>query len=82
MTTDAAAGISASHSQVNRVAALTFAGVKGVERSRTPIESNTAFETAEGITAAEVSRAPQSFSFDRSISSITTSGTAGKLMIG
>lgn len=79
MTTDVAAGTGAPHSQINRVAALTFASVKGAERSRTPIESNTAFEIAEGITAAEGS---QGFSFGRSISSITTSGTARKLMIG
>jgi hypothetical protein len=63
-------------------AALTFAGVNGTDRSRTPTASKTAFEIAEGITAADGSPAPQGFSFGRSISSMTISGTAGKVMIG
>ena len=56
-------------------ASLTFSGVKGIERILTPIASKTAFEIAEGTTAAEGSPAPQGFSFGRSIKSIAISGT-------
>ena len=52
------------------IAALTLSGVNGTERSRTPIASKTAFEIADGTTAADGSPAPQGFSFGRSISSI------------
>src|SRR6266568_4742450 len=62
--------------------ASTLAGTKGTERRRTPIASNTAFEIAAGTTAAVGSPAPQGRSFGRSISSIATSGTSGKVRIG
>ena len=51
------------------IAAITLSGVKGTERSRTPIASNTAFEIAEGTTAAAGSPAPHGRSFGRSIRS-------------
>jgi hypothetical protein len=51
------------------IVALTLSGVKGTERSRTPIASNTAFEMAEGTTAAAGSPAPHGRSFGRSIRS-------------
>lgn len=51
------------------IAAVTLSGVKGTERSRTPIASNTAFEIAGGTTDAEGSPAPHGRSFGRSIRS-------------
>ena len=63
--------------QVACIAAFTFAGVYGIERSRTPVASNAAFEIAAGITAAVISPAPHGFSVGRSIRSITISGTCG-----
>src|SRR5262249_40721679 len=62
--------------------ALTLAGVKGIERKRTPVASNTALAIAEGMTAALGSPAPQGFSVGRSINSITISGTCGNVRIG
>ena len=41
-----------------RIAAFTLSGVYGTERSRTPVASNTAFEIADGTTAAAGSPAP------------------------
>src|SRR5215469_2718359 len=72
----------AHNDQIDCVAAFTLVGVNGTERSRTPIASKTALEIADGITAADGSPAPQGFSVGRSMRSITTSGTAGKVMIG
>ena len=40
------------------MAAKTFAGMKGTERSRTPIASNTALPIAPGTIAADGSPAP------------------------
>jgi hypothetical protein len=51
------------------IAAITLSGVKGTERSRTPIASNTAFEIADGTTAPAGSPAPHGRSFGRSIRS-------------
>src|SRR5262249_61905312 len=64
------------------IAALTLSGVKGPERSRTPIASNTALEIADGTTAAAGSPAPHGRSLGRSIRSITISGTSGNFRIG
>src|SRR5208282_684147 len=64
------------------IAARTLAGVEGTERSLTPTASNTAFEMAEGTTAADGSPTPQGFSAGRSISSMSTSGISGKVKIG
>src|SRR4051794_29582330 len=51
------------------MAAFTLSGVNGTDRRRTPIASNTAFEIADGTTAAAGSPAPHGFSFGRSIRS-------------
>ena len=64
------------------IAAFTLVGVYGIERSRMPVASNTAFEIAEGMTEAAGSPAPHGFSVGRSIRSMTISGTRGNLRIG
>src|SRR6266550_8594881 len=64
------------------MAALTLSGVKGTERSRTPVASNTALEIADGTTAADGSPAPQGAAFGWLISSTTISGMSGKVRIG
>ena len=51
------------------IAAVTLSGLKGTDRSRTPIASNTAFEIAGGTTDAEGSPAPHGRSVGRSIRS-------------
>jgi hypothetical protein len=45
-----------------RKVSLTFSGVNGTDRKRTLVASNTAFEIADGTTAAEGSPVPQGFS--------------------
>src|SRR5690242_19561362 len=65
-----------------RNAARTLAGVKGTERSRTPVASKIALAIAAGTTAAVGSPAPHGFSCGRSIRSIATSGTSGNVKIG
>ncbi len=67
---------------MDRIAPFTLSGVNGTDRSRTPVASKTAFEIADGTTAADGSPAPQGFSVGRSIRSMTTSGTSGKVRIG
>ena len=62
--------------------ALTFAGVNGTLRSRTPIASNTAFEMAGGGRHAAGSPTPHGGSAGRLISSMKTSGTWGNRRIG
>ena len=64
------------------IAALTFAGVKGTERNRTPTASKTAFAIADGTIADAGSPAPHGGSVGRLISSITTSGTSAKVRMG
>src|SRR5207237_7037015 len=56
------------------MAALTLSGVKGTERSRTPVASNTALEIADGTTAADGSPAPQGAAFGWLIRSPTVTG--------
>src|SRR5262245_11132208 len=68
--------------QAAPVAAFTLLGVNGTERSRTPVASNTAFEIADGTTAAAGSPAPQGGMVGRSMRSMTISGTCGKVRIG
>ena len=69
-------------SYVARAAVFTLAGENGTERNRTPMASNTAFEIAEGTTAAEGSPAPHGGDIGRSIRSMMISGTSAKVRIG
>ena len=64
------------------MAARTLAGVKGTDRSRTPIASKTALAMAAGTTAAAGSPAPHGLSVGRSTSSMSTVGTSGNVRIG
>src|SRR5262249_30704063 len=68
--------------QLPCIAAFTLASIYGIERSRMPVASNTAFEIAEGMTEAAGSPAARGFSVGRSIRSMTISGTWGNLRIG
>src|SRR5258708_39010235 len=68
----------AAHHAAPFIAAVTLSGVKGTERSRTPIASNTAFEIAGGTTDAEGPPAPHGRSSGRAIRSSTSSGIWGK----
>src|SRR5262249_56992504 len=68
--------------QAPPMAALTLAGVYGIERNRTPVALNTAFEIAEGTTEAEGSPAPQGGAFGWLISSTVISGMSGHVRIG
>src|SRR5580704_3137098 len=63
-------------------AALILADVKGTERNRTPVASNTALPIAAGTTAQAGSPPPHGASFGRSRRSTTTSGTSGNVRIG
>src|SRR5437867_8382361 len=65
-----------------RMAASTLAGVKGTDRSRTPIASKTALAMAAGTTAAAGPPAPHGFSVGRSTSSMSTVGISGNVRIG
>jgi hypothetical protein len=69
-------------SQADCRATFTFSRLKGTERSRTPVASKTAFEIDEETMAAEGSPTPHGFSVGLSISSITISGTSGKVRMG
>ena len=62
-----------------RNAPFTLSAVYGTERRRVPVASNTAFEIADGTTAALGSPAPQGFSVGRSTNSMMISGTSGKV---
>src|SRR5207302_2615407 len=64
------------------MAASTLAGVKGTDRSRTPIASKTALAVAAGTTAAAGSPAPHGLSVGRSTSSMSTVGISGNVRIG
>src|SRR5580693_10538167 len=68
--------------QVDSRATFTFCRVNGAERRRTPVASKTAFEIDAGTMALEGSPAPNGGSVGRSISSITISGTSGKVRMG
>ena len=65
-----------------RVDTVPGVGTNGTERRRTPMASNTAFEIADGTTAADGSPAPHGDVVGRSMSSKTISGTSGKVRIG
>src|ERR1700730_7609743 len=67
---------------VVRMAVCTLSGVNGTERSRAPVASKTAFEMADGTTAAEGSPPPHGFSSGRSMRSMATSGISGKVRMG
>src|ERR1700730_18259891 len=73
---------SLSGDQVLSNAALTFAGVNGTERKRTPVASKTAFAIEDGTTGAAGSPTPHGFARGRSMSSISIRGTSGKVRIG
>src|SRR5207253_2854144 len=64
------------------MAASTLAGVKGTDRSRTPIASKTALAMAAGTTAAAGSPAPHGLSVGRSTSSMSTVGISANVRIG
>ena len=57
-------------------------GLKGTDRKRAPVASKTAFAIAAGTTEVVGSPAPQGTSVGRSISSMATSGTFGKVRMG
>ena len=78
----AASTFPADIDQAPCIAALTFGGVKGTERNRTPTASKTALAIADGTTADAGSPAPQGGSVGRSMSSMITSGTSVKVRMG
>src|SRR5262249_34945891 len=56
------------------IAALTFAGVKGIWRTRAPLASNTAFAIAANVGRLDGSPAPPGGRSGRLISTISTTG--------
>jgi hypothetical protein len=71
-----------SEAQVGSKATFTLWRLIGAARWRTPVASKTAFEIDAGTMALEGSPAPNGGSVGRSTSSITISGTSGKVRMG